>query len=271
MFTIKNLKITELSFWVLALVFFVSGLVYYHTLLQKILFWGALGVIGSGFGDFEFKIKTRIIGLILLVLGVVSLLFAILFGTSDFLLNAGKLAQSSRLAPWYDVPYRKIANVHLYRALENKSELDVNLGIKYATKAYSLNPWDINNINAMRAANYRAGVVIDKDYHQEAFKFAREYLAKNPTQAFGWDYLGLIYLDLGQLPEAREAFVKAVTLDPDYRGAYLHIGETFKQEGDFEQAEKYYLMAITKWPRWGFAKEQLEDLRELRGNDQTYD
>jgi tetratricopeptide (TPR) repeat protein len=271
MFTVKNLKITELSFWVLALVFFVSGLVYYHTLLQKILFWGALGVVGSGFGDFEFEIKTRVVGLFFVLFGVFSLLFAILFGTSDFLANSGKLAQASRLVPWYDAPYRRMANVHLYRALGNKSEMDVNLGIKYATKAYSLNPWDINNINAMRAAYYRAGVVINKDYHQEAFKYAREYLAKNPAQAFGWDYLGLIYLDLGQLPEAREAFVKAVTLDPDYRGAYLHIGETFKQEGDFEQAEKYYLMAITKWPRWDFAREEMESLRELRGSDQTYD
>ena len=59
-------------------------------------------------------------------------------------------------------------------------------------------------------------------YHSE-IRFWQDVVTKAPTNARGWNNLGIAYQQAGQLPAAEQAFEQALALRPDYQRAAVNL------------------------------------------------
>lgn len=72
----------------------------------------------------------------------------------------------------------------------------------------------------------------------------REAASLDPEEPLYQNTLGLIHLDLRDLPQALEAFQKAIALNPDYGDAHHNLGVTLAESGRWEEAVKAYQRAL---------------------------
>lgn len=73
----------------------------------------------------------------------------------------------------------------------------------------------------------------------------QEAISLDPRQAVYQNTLGLVHLNLKNLPQAIEAFKKALELNPDYAEAQHNLGVGLAESGQWEEAIKAYLKALT--------------------------
>lgn len=76
-----------------------------------------------------------------------------------------------------------------------------------------------------------------KDY-KGAAALLTGLVAAEPTNADAWNYLGYSERKLGNLPSALQAYGKALALQPEHRGANEYIGELYLQMGDLAKARE---------------------------------
>lgn len=60
----------------------------------------------------------------------------------------------------------------------------------------------------------------------------------DPSNADAWNYLGYSERKLGNLPSALAAYGKALALQPEHRGANEYLGELYLQMGDLAKAKE---------------------------------
>jgi Flp pilus assembly protein TadD len=94
---------------------------------------------------------------------------------------------------------------------------------------------------------------IDKHNYSTAIPQLKKYLQKDPRSADAYNYLGFSYRKSGQLPEAFNAYGRALAIDPRHLGAHEYLGEA-------------YLM--NKEP--GKARTELAALRGICGNCEEF-
>jgi tetratricopeptide (TPR) repeat protein len=73
---------------------------------------------------------------------------------------------------------------------------------------------------------------------------AREALARAPSDPRALDLLGLAWYLQGDLPLAERMFWRAVSVEPTYAAAFLHLGMLSEGRGDREAARAYYEAAL---------------------------
>ena len=76
---------------------------------------------------------------------------------------------------------------------------------------------------------------------------------KKPTSPRLWHHLGNLYVKQERLPEAEQAFLKALDLDPDYGRTCANLGLVYTEWGRFELALKYEEQAIYLEPAYARA------------------
>jgi tetratricopeptide (TPR) repeat protein len=98
--------------------------------------------------------------------------------------------------------------------------------------------------------------------------------AAEPLDADEWYDLGFD-LEAVDLEEARDAYRRALELDPDHAGAHVNLGRLLQEGGDAKQAVAHYLLALernarhaTAWYDMGIA---LEDLRRRSDAIRAYE
>ncbi len=72
----------------------------------------------------------------------------------------------------------------------------------------------------------------------------QEAISLDPQQAVYPNTLGLVRLNLKNLPQAMDAFKKALELNPDYAEAQHNLGVTLAESGQWEEAIKAYQKAL---------------------------
>jgi len=72
----------------------------------------------------------------------------------------------------------------------------------------------------------------------------KEAISLDPRQAVYQNTLGLVHLNLKNLPQAMEAFTKALELNHDYAEAQHYLGVTLAESGRWEEAIKAYQKAL---------------------------
>jgi len=94
---------------------------------------------------------------------------------------------------------------------------------------------------------------IEASKYAEAIKLLKAYIREDDSSADAYNYLGFSYRKGGQLPEAFEAYRKALALDPKHLGAHEYLGEAYLAS---KQPEK--------------ARGELAQLKSICGNCEEY-
>jgi len=81
--------------------------------------------------------------------------------------------------------------------------------------------------------------MVDRGDYEDAISELRQLVESEPRNADAYNYLGYSYRKLKDYPNARTNYDKALTLDPDHKGAHEYIGELFVETGDMPAAERH--------------------------------
>ncbi len=79
--------------------------------------------------------------------------------------------------------------------------------------------------------------LIDEDRYDEAIALLEEVAEEEPNSADVWNLLGLSYRSIGQSDRAFAAYNKALLINPDHVGANEYLGQLYLQVGDLEKAK----------------------------------
>ena len=84
---------------------------------------------------------------------------------------------------------------------------------------------------------------------EERFAAAKAYNEQYPEEPAMYNMLGYYYmLDKKDNVKAKECFEKYIQLYPEGANPYDSMGEFYMTTGDQANAEKYYTMALEKYP-----------------------
>jgi len=80
----------------------------------------------------------------------------------------------------------------------------------------------------------------------EKLKEAIRYTQQVPNKTAGWINLGNVYYDLKMLPEALEAYKKALQIDPSDANIYASMGTCYYSSKKYETASEFFGYAIER-------------------------
>ena len=96
----------------------------------------------------------------------------------------------------------------------------------------------------------------------EQFTAANDYLKKFPDEAAIYNILAYLYLqEKKDTATAKTYFDKYVKMHPDGCNSYDSMGEYYFMVGDMENSEKYYRLALEKYP---FNSSSIDKLKEIK-------
>ncbi|ODQ78598.1 hypothetical protein BABINDRAFT_172314 [Babjeviella inositovora NRRL Y-12698] len=80
------------------------------------------------------------------------------------------------------------------------------------------------------------------------FLMAHKLAENHPTSHVTWLAVGVYYLSIGKIPEARRYFSKSSLINPNFAQAWIGFAHTFAAEGEHEQAISTYATAARLFP-----------------------
>lgn len=99
---------------------------------------------------------------------------------------------------------------------------------------------------------------------KEAFELLAGTVEAHPDHAEAHHYIGVIYLERQLLPAAREAFAKAVRLDPTLGRAHVGLGQSAAAMGDWDEAIREFTRALELDPTDEAVRAQLQKVQQAR-------
>jgi tetratricopeptide (TPR) repeat protein len=87
----------------------------------------------------------------------------------------------------------------------------------------------------------------------EAIQAYVKAIELNPEAAGAYINLGTIYYNLRRLDDAEKCYRAAIAIDPDYALAYFNLGNVFDERGNAEEARKLYETALQLAPGYADA------------------
>lgn len=103
----------------------------------------------------------------------------------------------------------------------------------------------------------KAEYLIKGEKYEEAIPILQSVVADNPRDADAWNYLGFCARKLGRKEEALGYYQKALAISPNHKGAHEYLGELYLQMGDLAKAEEQLTILKGLCPS---GCEELEDL-----------
>lgn len=85
------------------------------------------------------------------------------------------------------------------------------------------------------------------------------FVKKNPQDADGFNLLGYSYRNIRRYDESFAAYRQALTLDPKHRGAHEYIGIAYVQSGQLDKARAHLAILDKLCP---FSCEEYRDLKK---------
>ncbi|XP_012943293.1 protein O-mannosyl-transferase TMTC1 [Aplysia californica] len=157
-------------------------------------------------------------------------------------------------------PNNTLTHLRYLKALsEARQHEEVSRGLRDLLQRAS------NDVDVLRFAFVHAQQRDDLDgalhYAQEAVAQA-EFLRHPDLAAFYHD-LANIYRQKQDMEKAMEIFLLSVEQDPSYSQAYINIGALHHLQQNFEEAERYYLKALSLEPDNELCAANLQKLRKV--------
>lgn len=110
----------------------------------------------------------------------------------------------------------------------------------------------------------KAEYLIKGDKCEEAIPLLKNVVADNGRDADAWNYLGFCSRKLGNKEEALGYYQRALAVDPKHKGANEYLGELYLMMGDLAKAEQQ--LAILK----GLCPNGCEELEDLEADIADY-
>ena len=88
-----------------------------------------------------------------------------------------------------------------------------------------------------------------------------EYLKRFPGNAQAWNNLGAVRNESEKLASAKEAFGRALELDPDFADVYYNLSVIAWKKKDFSEVRRLLKLALEKNPNYEAARRLLERTR----------
>jgi tetratricopeptide (TPR) repeat protein len=89
-----------------------------------------------------------------------------------------------------------------------------------------------------KADDYAAGVkAANSGDYSDALSHLDKVVASDPKNADAWNMIGFSDRKLGKLPDSLNAYEKALAINPGHLGANEYLGELYLQMGDMPKAE----------------------------------
>ncbi len=76
-----------------------------------------------------------------------------------------------------------------------------------------------------------------KGEYKDAVGMLENVLKEDEKNSDAWNMLGFSYRNLGQMDLAWDAYEKALTIDPNHKGAHEYLGEWYLMQGDLSSAK----------------------------------
>jgi|GEM_PF-1407593 len=141
--------------------------------------------------------------------------------------------------------------------------------IEEATKSYlKAIELDKENANAVKAL----GILLsNQGDEQQAYNHFKKLTDLAPEYSDGWRLLGDAQYNLKKIEDAEKSYLKAIELDKGNAKAIEDLGILLGEQGDIQQANKYF-ERLTKlvpdysegWTLLGWAKEKLKNIEEAK-------
>ena len=84
----------------------------------------------------------------------------------------------------------------------------------------------------------------EKREYDKAQRYLAEVIAGGLRYADVYNMMGVIHHDGGRLDAARDAFARALDINPSYTEAALNLAVTFNDLGEYERAQQVYRGAV---------------------------
>lgn len=277
----KNNSLFDRGIFLSLIGIIIHSVFYYQTENILLLFWLLAGlVIKSSQAKINIFFKNKFYLIILSIISSVLIFYWGRFLAAEILINTNNSLSTIKTAailnPYDDIFTYQIADYYFKQATNHhksdkkKANTYLKLALIEAKNAVNLSPHDRKNILLVTQIAFWGGINLDKKYHQEALHFNHQLIKLDPNNAFVWDQLGQIYLDMGELDKAMYYFNHAKKLNPNFLGVYLHIGEVLKQKGQIKEAIKQYEHVLKLHPNWDFAQTQLNSALKLLEKENEY-
>lgn len=134
------------------------------------------------------------------------------------------------------------------------------VGVEHLRKALELDP-RFTQADVLLVMNH-----LQKREFPQAIEAAQDFQRRNPESATPFNLLGRVYLATNRTAEARQAFVKALELEPGDPGASQSLAAFAVQEKDYAGARRYYEGVLAKHPDYLPAQMQLAALDFTEGH-----
>lgn len=114
---------------------------------------------------------------------------------------------------------------------------------------------------------YDQGVqAVEAGEYQRALELLEQVVGAEPENADAWNYIGFSSRKLNRFEQALAAYQKALNIDPEHRGANEYLGELYLQMGDLDRARER-LRVLDKACTFGC--EEYDDLKKAIDRHQS--
>ncbi len=111
-------------------------------------------------------------------------------------------------------------------------------------------------------ANY---YVVTRATPEERFKAAEDYIKQFPEEASMYNTMAYYYMQQKKdTAMAKQYFQKYISLHPDGANSYDSMAEFYLTTGDNENAEKYYKLALEKYPFLNSSVNALQKINDAK-------
>ena len=104
-----------------------------------------------------------------------------------------------------------------------------------------------------------AKIAIDNKDFKKAIAELQKALEEKDDDADVWNLMGFSYRQMRELDLAWDAYERALTIDPNHRGANEYLGELYLQQGQLELAKKQLQKLVKVCPFGCRERQVLQD------------
>jgi Flp pilus assembly protein TadD len=100
----------------------------------------------------------------------------------------------------------------------------------------------------------------------DAMLALRDVIKAQPNNPYAYNYLGVAFFEIKNLPGARDAYRAALRLSPDYLGARVALSNVLRMMGDADGALREAREALRRFPKDGEALHAAGMANAAKGN-----